>query len=164
MPYEWTGQDASGNTRTLHLWPHQSLPARGYVWFLGTTFALVSIPLLMVVGSAILWGLLPFVLLATGGMWAALDRNRRDARILEVLTLGRNEVRLIRHDPVGAPQEWRCNRYWATPEIHAHGGPVPHYLTLRGGGRTVEVGAFLTEAERLRLYDDLARLLNRAAG
>jgi uncharacterized membrane protein len=164
MPYEWTGKDPQGRATELHMWPHQSLSAPGYVWFLAATFALVCVPLLMVVGSVILWGLLPFVLLATGGMWLALDRNRRRARILEVLRLEGDQVRLMRHDPDGRVRDWQANRYWATAELHATGGPVPHYLTLRGNGRTVEIGAFLSEAERRHLYDDLLRTLARDTG
>jgi uncharacterized membrane protein len=39
--------------------------------------------------------------------------------------------------------------------VHKTGGPVPQYLTLKGNGREVELGAFLTEAERLTLADEL---------
>jgi len=34
-------------------------------------------------------GILPFMLLALAGIWVTLDRSRRDAQILEVLTLER---------------------------------------------------------------------------
>ncbi len=34
-------------------------------------------------------------------------------------------------------------------------GPVLNYLTLRGGGRTVEIGSFLSEQERPKLAQDL---------
>jgi hypothetical protein len=43
--------------------------------------------------------------------------------------------------------------------LHESGGPVPHYLTLSGGGRVVELGAFLTEAERVTLKGEIERLL-----
>jgi uncharacterized membrane protein len=36
---------------------------------------------------------------------------------------------------------------------------VPQYLTLSGGGRVVELGAFLTEAERVALKGEIERLL-----
>lgn len=161
MPYDWTRTDSRGGAQELHLWPHQSLAPRGYATFIAATLALVSLPLLMVLGSALLWGLLPFVLLALGGMWLALDRNRRRRQIVEVLTLTGDRAHLVRRDPGGAVREWDCNRYWARPEIHARGGPVPQYVTLRGCGRTVEIGAFLSEDERVSLYDDLVRALGR---
>ena len=43
--------------------------------------------------------------------------------------------------------------------LHQTGGPVPNYLTLKGDGREVELGAFLSEEERLALRDDLHQRL-----
>ena len=161
MPYAWTECAPDSDTRELHLWPHQSLTPKGLVFFVGATFALVALPLLMVLGSALLWGLLPFVLVTLGGMWLALNRNRRDAQVIEVLTLTPDRARLVRRNPDGEVQEWDCNRYWTTPQMHESGGPIPHYVTLRGCGRTVEIGAFLSEEERVALYDELAGILRR---
>jgi uncharacterized membrane protein len=43
--------------------------------------------------------------------------------------------------------------------MHKHGGPVPNYVTLTGDGREVEIGAFLSEEERIALYGDLTQKL-----
>ena len=40
---------------------------------------------------------------------------------------------------------------------------MPNYVTLTGGGREVEIGAFLTEEERIALYDDLKEKLRHPA-
>jgi uncharacterized membrane protein len=40
--------------------------------------------------------------------------------------------------------------------MHEAGGPVEHYLTLKGAGREVEIGAFLSEDERKALHGELA--------
>lgn len=40
---------------------------------------------------------------------------------------------------------------------HEYSGPVPHYVTLKGMGREVKIGAFLNEEDRIELYGDLAR-------
>lgn len=159
MPYDWTKSDAGAPAQELHLWPHQSLPPRGYACFIGGTFALILLPLIGLLGTVLLWGILPFVMIAIAGIWFALDRNRRNAQILEILTLSEEKAHLLRVNPRGDRQEWECNRYWVRPEMHQSDGPVPHYVTLHGGGREVEIGAFLSEDERVALYDELSRTL-----
>ena len=41
---------------------------------------------------------------------------------------------------------------------------MPHYVTLCGKGREVEIGAFLSEDERVSLYDELSDRLVTASG
>ncbi|MDK3017932.1 DUF2244 domain-containing protein [Pseudodonghicola flavimaris] len=159
MPYHWTDPDP--DRRQLQLWPHNSLPPRGLAIFVLATFALLMVPLLSVLGSVLLWGLLPFILLAVGGVWYALGRSYRDRRILETLTLDETMARLTRRNPDGQELAWECNRYWATVEMHPHGGPVEHYVTLKGAGREVEIGAFLSEEEREALYLELLAAFRR---
>jgi uncharacterized membrane protein len=60
-------------------------------------------------------------------------------------------------------KEWECNRYWTKVLKYEAEGPVPHYVTLRGEGREVEIGAFLSEEERIALFDDLNRSFARSA-
>ena len=67
----------------------------------------------------------------------------------------------MRGNPKGDVREWDCNRYWARPEFHETGGPIPYHVTLTGAGRQVEIGRFLSEDERIALYDDLVRALTR---
>ncbi|TNF59700.1 MAG: DUF2244 domain-containing protein [Rhodobacteraceae bacterium] len=159
MPYSWTKSDTAPDADELHLWPHQSLPPKGFVIFIGVTFAMLMVPLIPLLGSAVLWGILPFMLAALAAIWAALHRSHRDAQIHEVLTLSGDRAHLMRRNPRGEVQEWDCNRYWARPELHEKDGPVPQYVTLSGNGRRVEIGAFLSEEERVSLYDDLVRRL-----
>jgi uncharacterized membrane protein len=161
MPYEWLPA-SSPDEQHLHLWPFRSLPRRGMVWFIGGTAAMLLIPLAAVIGSPVLWGLLPFLLVVLGGIWFALEKSYRDAEIVEDLTLTRADVRLVRHGPKGQRQEWQANRHWVRIVAHPTGGPVPHYLTLRGGPREVEIGAFLTEEERKALSDELSQRLRAA--
>jgi len=158
MPYHWLPPD--GRTKRLHLWPYRSLPRRGMVWFIGITAALIALPLPVLIGSPILWGLLPFLLAAIAGIWGALERSYRDGEILEDLTLTPDRITLTRHGPRRARQDWEANPYWVKPELHPTGGPVKHYLTLTGGPRVVELGAFLTEDERKALHDELRTRLS----
>lgn len=166
MPYEWLPTDPAppdaapapttpGPQARLHLWPYRSLPRKGFVLFIGATCALILVPMLSVLGSPVLWGILPFFALAIWGLWAALSRSYRDGEIVEDLILTRDSLTLTRHGPRGRRQDWQANPYWVTVHLHPTGGPVPNYLTLKGNSREVELGAFLTEEERLALRDDL---------
>ncbi len=159
MPYEWLPATAETPER-LHLWPYRSLPRRGFVGFIAATCALIALPMLTVIGSPVLWGLLPFFVLAVGGIWFALSKSYRDAEIVEDLTFHPDRLTLTRHGPRGARQAWEANPYWVRLTLHASGGPVPNYLTLKGDGREVELGAFLSEEERVSLKAEVQRALD----
>lgn len=177
MPYEWvihpdaapeqsgaavtSGTSSKPPLAELHLWPYRSLPRKGFVLFIGVTCGLLLLPLLAVLGSVILWALLPFLLAALGAVWWALSYSYRSGEVLENLRIWPDHMTLIRHDPPSQTRSWKANPYWVTPELHAHGGPVEHYLTLKGGPRIVELGAFLTPEERSRLFEEIRAALVR---
>lgn len=156
MPYEWLPPD--GKTRRLHLWPYRSLSQRGFVLFIALTACLIALPALGALGTMALWGLLPFLILTIAGIWYALRKNARDREIIEQLDLSPIRIRLTRDGPDGH-REWQADPYWVRIICHATDGPVPNYLTLRGGGREVEIGSFLTAEERLALQKDLIKAL-----
>lgn len=160
MPYEWLPPD--DGAQRLHLWPHRSLTQRGFVGFVGLTAALIGVPLLAHLGSPVLWALLPFLAGTIWAIWFALRKNGRDRDIVETLSLTPDRITLVRHGPKGQRQDWEANPYWLRVTLHATGGPVPNYLTLKGQGREVELGAFLSEEERValkrELQDRIARL------
>lgn len=157
MPYTWT---RSPSETRLRAWPYRSLPRSGFAFMIGATFLLILMPAFSVLGSPILWGLLPFLMGAVAALWWGLQRSYRDAEILEELTITDNAVRLTRHNPRGPAQDWECNSHWARVEKHPKGGPVEDYLTLRGQGtREVEIGAFLSVPERQTLYGELQQEL-----
>jgi len=158
MPYRWQDNPAapeqSGAVCTeLLLWPHRSLPVTGFAWVIALTAAGLALPILAVVGSVVLWGLLPFALLAIWALWFALQRNYRSGGTTEHLILTRDSLRLIRHDPDRAERSWRANPYWVRVTLRE--GPVEDYLTLSAEGHEVELGAFLSPEERRALHDEL---------
>lgn len=158
MPYEWLPPSGDDSQR-LHLWPYRSLPRRGMVWFIGGTAALIALPLLVLIGSPVMWMLLPFLIAAIAGIWWALNRSYKDAEILEDLTLTATSISLTRHGPRGKRQEWQANPHWVRVTLHKTKGPVPDYLTLTGNGREVELGAFLPPEDRVALEVDLRKRL-----
>ena len=171
MPYEWvqriegaperSGAPSPSEEAVLHLWPYRSLPRRGFAWVIGIMAAFMALPLIEVLGTPVLWGLLPFALLAGGGLWLALRRSYDDGRLIEELRLSPGRLLLSRHNPRAPRQDWEANPYWVTLHLHPNEGPVPNYLTLKGAGREVELGAFLTAAERVRLHGELSEALAR---
>lgn len=157
MPYHWTPSKEA--PQRLELWPYRSLPRRGFALIILMAFGLIIVPLFPLLGTVLLWGLLPFLMLAVAALWWALERSYKDADILEELTFAEEALHLVHRDPKGNRKEWECNPYWARAEMHQTGGPVPWYVTLTGNGRRVEIGAFLSEEERRTLYGELAEAL-----
>lgn len=159
MPYLWnTPQEAS---EILRLWPHRSLPRRGFAAMILMAFLLGTIPLYGLLGTVLLWGILPFILAVVGALWWGLEKSYRDGDILETLTLRPNNILELRHMAAnGAEYQWDCNAYWARAEMHVSGGPVPFYVTMTGNGRVAEIGRFLSEDERKELFVELTRTLD----
>ncbi len=162
MPYEWTRTPPEGEV--LRLWPNRSLPPEGFAFVILATFALLTVPAIPLLGTPALWGLLPFLLGALLLLWVLLRRSYRDGRLLEELTLTPGRVQLVRRDPDGRQRCWVADPYQV--QVRMHGQPVENYLTLAGGPREVEIGAFLSEEERLRLRRELVARLSdlRAPG
>lgn len=161
MPYQLR---QSGKQWHLRLWPHNALAPSGFVTVIALSAAVLALPLVALLGSTVLWGILPFALLALWALWHAIRRNWRDRSVVEEMTLSRRELHLRRIDPRGPVQEWRADPHWVALHLTPGGGPVEQYLTLTGGGREVELGAFLTPGERVALHDELADLLIRLKG
>ena len=163
MPYTWTTVRKHPPAFSLRLWPHRSLPRQGFAAIILLAFLLISVPLFGLLGTVFMWALLPFMMLALAGLWWGLQRNYRDGTLTEVLDMTVEELHLTRQDPKGTRQEWRANPYWTELRMHKEGGPVDHYITLRGNGREVEIGAFLSEDERKRLYAEMLDCLRQLA-
>lgn len=151
MPYEWSPTPDNH----LRLWPYRSLSPRGFVWFIGTTAALIALPLITMIGQPVWWGLLPFIAAALWAIWFAITRSNRDAAIVEDLRLTPDLITLHRQGPRQVQQRWEANPHWVQVNLYPTQGPVPQYLTLRGNGREVELGAFLSEDERVALQGEL---------
>ena len=141
------------------LWPHRSLPPEGFALVIGGTFVLLLVPLVPLLGTPVLWGLLPFLMGALWLLWHFLRRSYRDGHLTEVLTLWSDRIEIRRSNPRGPDQEWHANPYWVKLALKETGGPVTNYLTLSGGGREVELGAFLSPEEREGLHGTLSDML-----
>lgn len=163
MPYEWLKPEdpapRSAPRAELHLWPYRSLLRRDFVIFIVATLVLISVPLSSVLGTFVLWGILPFFLIVIGGLWLAINRSYKDGEILEQLKIWPDKITLDHVHPRRGHLSWEANPYWVQVKFDPHHEKVPNYLTLKGGDREVELGAFLSEDERAVLYDEVDRAL-----
>ncbi len=172
MPYEWDiplsaapAPDAPGHAEgaepiaRLHLWPYRSLPKRGFALVIGLMFVATLTPLIAFLGTVHMWLLALFGFGALAALWWFIDRSYRDGEVLEELTLWPDHITLTRNGPRGKHASWEANLYWVTAQMHPSGGPVPYYVTLKGNGREVELGAFLSDPERPALFHELESVL-----
>ena len=147
----------------VELWPHQSLTGTGFVWIIGGTFVMAMLPLFALLGTVVLWGILPFAMISVAALWWSLNRSWRDRDILETFTLTPEAATLTRKQPDGTVLDWQANPYWVRVRRQDRVNRIADYLTLEGGPRKVEIGSFLTPEERRRLETELVRNLARAA-
>jgi uncharacterized membrane protein len=173
MPYHWSKLPSSADFVAkevgeaglrLYLSAHNSLTPSGFVKFISITSVMMLIPIFAFLGHVFLWiiaGTLGLTLLA---VWTALTASWRRGKVSEVLEIWTDQVRLKRTNPDGSIQEWDANPYWTEISIIKKDGPVPNYLTLRGNGRTVELGSFLSEDERPIVANELRNAFSAAIG
>jgi len=119
----------------------------------------LMLPLLSLLGTLALWAMLPFMLVVLFAIWLSFLRNYRDGGLFEELTLWPDMIVVHRHNPRHAAQDWQANPYWISLSLRQEGGPVENYLTLKGAGREIELGAFLSPEERFELHHELNHAL-----
>lgn len=119
------------------------------------------LPLLSIGGTAVFWGLIPFLLMAFWGIWYAIRRNGRNLMLSETLSIWRDEVRVERREPNGSILRWQAEPMRLRIQLHKD-AQIEDYLTLSGGGRVIELGAFLAPEERVSLADEIERAVTRA--
>lgn len=121
-----------------------------------------ALPLIAVLGSPVMWVLLGFFVVTMVAVIIAIQRSYKDGYILETLTIT-PETTTLEHRPAKGPAlAWEAQTYWVRSQMEPTAGPVPDYITLKGNNREVELGRFLSEAERPQLYSELRQALARA--
>jgi len=144
----------------LRLWPNRSLPRRGATIVIVLLAVGLAAPLAPLLGTSLLWGIVPFELAVLAGVFAAFRRSYADGALTEELRLWPDQISVVRREPRGGVRTWRADPYWVKARL-IEDGKVEQYLTLRGGGREIELGAFLSPEERVALHADLTAALAR---
>lgn len=143
------------------LWPNRSLGQRGHRRLLWVAAGGFSLPLAGVLGTPAFWGLLPFCAATLGVLHLALRANTRAGRVEEEVVLWPDEMRVERREPRGRVLRWQAVPAFVRLTLHRR-ARLRNYLTLRGGGREIELGAFLSPDERLALREEIETALARA--
>ncbi len=141
--------------------PHRSLSNIGFFATIMFTACAFLLPLLAFLGTQALWTLLLFVGPAVAALWYFIRRNDKDGTLREVITLWPDLIAVHRQNPRKADQFWHANPYWVS--VHMKDTKkIPSYLTLKGAGREIELGAFLPVEDRKDLEKDLRKHLAQA--
>ena len=141
------------------LWPHRSMTPSGFRWFMGALAAGLAIPMLAAGATPVGLFLAPFLVGALALAWWMIRLNdRRRARQGETVRLWADCLAVEHRTAHGRALRWWANPYWVTLDLRDT-RTMERYLTLAGGGRTIELGTFLTPEERIALADDLRAAL-----
>ncbi|MEM7670402.1 MAG: DUF2244 domain-containing protein [Pseudomonadota bacterium] len=146
---------------SVMLWPHRSMTPglrRNMLCLAGVGFA---IPLIPAWGTPVFWGLLPFLMSGLGFLWLGFRFSERSGRLHEELTIWRDEIRVERCEPRGRVRRWAADPFRVRTILHEDARPE-NYLTLKGGGREIELGAFLAPWERTALKEEVDAALVQA--
>lgn len=147
---------------STHIQPYRSLSNSGFFATIMFTACAFLLPLLAFLGTRALWTLLFFVAPAVAALWYFIRRSDKDGTICEDVTLWPDLIAVHRQNPRKADQYWTANPYWVT--VHMKNTPkIENYLTLKGAGREIELGAFLTSDARKDLHRDLQEKLAEAS-
>ena len=107
--------------------------------------------ILALLDNGVMWIIAAALGTALIAIWVALKASWRRGTVREELEIWIDKVHLRRIGPDGSCQVWQANPYWVDVEMQQTGGPVQNYFTLRGRGRTVEIGSLLSEQSRPEL-------------
>ena len=148
---------------SFELRPNSSLTPRAAAYFYGS---LAAVLLGVALGCAALgyWPVLPFAGLELAVLYWAVRWVQRRAEAREYIRVDDASVlveKCVRDRQGGTSRiEYAFPRPWMQLELRP--GKLDHWpsrLLFRSRGRSVEIGAFLTDGERRGLKDRLAELL-----
>jgi uncharacterized membrane protein len=136
--------------------PHRSLSQRGFLILMTAvgTVGFAAGLLFYLIGA---WPVVGFLGLDVALIYLAFRINYRRARAYEIVRLSRDDLVIERVSHWGERHTWRAQPYWLQVLVDEP-AEAQGRLVLRSHGRRVEIGGFLTPAERV----DLARALRAA--
>jgi uncharacterized membrane protein len=157
-PFDRFATQKSGDESTLELRPNCALsPLTASLFF--ATIATNSLLIAAFLAFKGFWPVLPFAGLELALLgWALRDGLRRRSQA-QVITVGPREVTIFNRHP-GRYGEMVFSRHWARVTLRRPRAWSPLRLWIESHGRRCEIGAFLTEEERVELGRRLRALLD----
>ncbi len=142
--------DDSGKACRFIIRPNRSLGTKGkIVFFLLVCLASIGIAVRFWLLGA--WMVMPVVLLEMLVLGIAFYLVEKASRDVETIHLS-NEMLRVTRTVKSVVDEWRFQPYWVQVVLRSDRiGWYPTHLSLRSHGKSVEIGACLTDEEREEL-------------
>ena len=141
---------------SLTIWPHRSCSKKTFLLIIVIIGFILIAPTFLFLNIGFALSILPFSLLSIFLLFFVGNKNFNDALLIEKLKIYPKKIILERKESNNDIKKWHSNPYWTKVNIY-NNGPVESYLTLKGNGKEVELGSFLTPEERIslkKLIDD----------
>ena len=135
---------------SLTIWPHRSCDRKTFSKLLICIGLILILPTFLFLNISFALSILPFSLLSVLLLFVVGNKNFNDALLTENLKIYPKKIVLERKEPNNEIKKWFSNPYWTKVNLYSN-GPVESYLTLKGNGKEVELGSFLTPEERISL-------------
>ncbi len=143
----------------MRLWPHRSLSPQGFRGIMMLTAAGLALPLVALAPTGASLALAPYAGAAFLMLWLFLKISYFTGRLTEEVRLWPDAIAVERREPLGRVRRWSANPYWVDIDM-TDTKQIQRYLTLRGSGRRIELGSFLTPEERVDLAEELRHRIN----
>tara|TARA_B100000700_G_C14503033_1_gene605013 strand:+ start:185 stop:550 length:366 start_codon:yes stop_codon:yes gene_type:complete len=104
---------------------------------------------------------LPFSLSTIFLLYLCLTLNLKKLKVYEMINIWPSLIEIKRFEINGKEKIWSSNPYWTKTNIYAADQKVENYLTLKGNGREVELGAFLGPNERLEIKEKIDTIIHK---
>lgn len=148
------GGEPSQSVERVVMWPSRSLGQQGRCALLGSVGAILSVLCLWALAAGA-WPMAIYVAVAGGGFAWALQCNSRAGRVAQVIELHPTRIRVTesgpaarKHEPVELTPGW-------VRVVEIEGPWSEKRVFLRQSGRSIAIGDFLPEEERIALAEAL---------
>mgnify|MGYP001162273587 FL=1 len=145
---------------SLTIWPHRSCTRRTFHLVIVLIAFVLLMPPLVFLELKFAFHILPFSLISVSLLYVFCEKNFKDSQLNETLKIFPERIVLHRSEPTGEIKKWSADPFWTRVCLH-NKGPIENYLTLRGNGREVEVGSFLTPMERKDLNNLIVNSIHK---